>query len=223
MSWSFLILAAFIAGLIYFIKHLPEILRSISGLPYVRREALFSPAEKLFLDALEKAIDGKFKIYAKVRMSDILDIKTNISQKDYQVALNGINCKHIDFVLCNSLDASFLCGIELDDKTHNQSSRKKRDAFVDKAFEAAGLPLFRFKTKAGYNVDELREHILTGLGLIKPVEAVVDLEPAKKEGICPNCSGPMTRKKASAGENAGKIFWVCNNYQNCKTAIQADS
>jgi ssDNA-binding Zn-finger/Zn-ribbon topoisomerase 1 len=224
MTWKLFILFAILALVIYFIKHLPVLLQSSMRLPYVKREALFSPAEKLFLDALEKAIDGQYKIYGKVRLADIMDVRNNLSAKNKQIALNGISSKHIDFVLCNEKDASIVCGIELDDKSHNQSNRIRRDEFVDKSFEAADLPLFRFKAKSGYDVEEIRTQILKGLGALKSENVAAPSEKVEgpKEGVCPKCSGPMTRKKASAGENAGKVFWVCNNYQTCKTAVAAD-
>lgn len=41
---------------------------------------------------------------------------------------------------------------------------------------------------------------------------------AKQEDapVCPDCEKPMTRRKARAGKNAGKDFWGCTGYPNCK-------
>ncbi len=33
---------------------------------------------------------------------------------------------------------------------------------------------------------------------------------------CPDCGKPMTRRKAHAGSNAGKAFWGCTAYPDCK-------
>ena len=222
-----IILFGIIAGLIYLFKNLPQIMLSKMRLPYEKRDALFSPAEKLFLTALEKAIGNQYEIFGKVRMADIMDVKKNVNGKDYQIAWNGISSKHIDFVLCDATDSSFVCGIELDDRSHEQGNRADRDVFVNKAFETISLPLVRFKARAGYDVEQIRNQILRELGVLKPEEPIASAEatppPVENEKTCPKCSGPMTRRKASAGENAGKIFWVCNNYGSCKTAIVAES
>ena len=56
--------------------------------------------------------------------------------------------------------------VELDDKTHEQPERQERDAFLDAAFEAAGVPLIRFKAQARYDADEVRRGVLRGLALL---------------------------------------------------------
>ena len=41
---------------------------------------------------------------------------------------------------------------------------------------------------------------------------------AKNENApsCPNCGKPMTLRKASKGQNAGKEFWGCTGYPDCR-------
>ena len=41
---------------------------------------------------------------------------------------------------------------------------------------------------------------------------------AQQEGApeCPECGKPMTRRKARSGKNAGKEFWGCTGYPECK-------
>lgn len=41
---------------------------------------------------------------------------------------------------------------------------------------------------------------------------------AKQEGApdCPDCGQPMTRRRARSGPNAGKHFWGCTGYPECK-------
>jgi restriction system protein len=36
---------------------------------------------------------------------------------------------------------------------------------------------------------------------------------------CPNCQGQMTLRTAKTGKNAGKSFWGCANYPDCKGII----
>lgn len=39
-----------------------------------------------------------------------------------------------------------LAAIELDDKTHNQPERRRRDMFVNSIMSSANMPLLRFQT-----------------------------------------------------------------------------
>jgi len=52
--------------------------------------------------------------------------------------------KHIDFVLADGQGA-FVCGIEVDDASHDNPYAKGVDAFKDRVFLSAGLPLYRFR------------------------------------------------------------------------------
>jgi four helix bundle suffix protein len=41
---------------------------------------------------------------------------------------------------------------------------------------------------------------------------------AKQEGapVCPECGKPMTRRQARSGKNAGRDFWGCTGYPDCR-------
>ena len=62
-------------------------------------------------------------------------------EKDYMAYFNKIKAKHTDFVLCDPDTLEILCGVELDDPSHDRPERIERDEFVDHVYEAAGIPL----------------------------------------------------------------------------------
>ena len=62
-------------------------------------------------------------------------------------AFRHINGKSVDFVLCDKETLRPAYAIELDDLTHEQSDRRKRDAEVERIFKEANLPSVRFKNK----------------------------------------------------------------------------
>lgn len=66
-----------------------------------------------------------------------------------------IDRKHVDFLLCDPVTMRPMVGIELDDNSHQRPDRQERDAFVDQAFQAAGLPLLHVAVKRAYVVTEL--------------------------------------------------------------------
>lgn len=47
---------------------------------------------------------------------------------------------------------------------------------------------------------------------------------AKQEDApaCPDCGKPMTLRKARTGKNAGKDFWGCTGYPNCKGTLEME-
>ena len=36
---------------------------------------------------------------------------------------------------------------------------------------------------------------------------------------CPDCSGPMVRRRAKVGANAGEVFWGCSRFPKCRGTI----
>ena len=38
----------------------------------------------------------------------------------------------------------------------------------------------------------------------------------KSPPICPDCGKPMARRRAKSGKNAGREFWGCTGYPDCK-------
>jgi four helix bundle suffix protein len=40
--------------------------------------------------------------------------------------------------------------------------------------------------------------------------------------LCPDCGKPMTRRKANTGKNAGKEFWGCTGYPECRGVRKID-
>lgn len=129
---------------------------------YHRRDYLFTAAERSFFGVLERAVDGKYRIFAKVRLADLLWIPKGTGA--YRSLHNRIQSKHIDYVLCDPDRVRPELAIELDDASHERASRRTRDAFVDEALASAGLPLLRIRARRAYNVDEVQARIAAALG-----------------------------------------------------------
>jgi hypothetical protein len=125
-------------------------------LPYEGRGHLLSPAERSFLGVLERAAEGESRVLAKVRLADVIKTKPGIGPGERQKAFHRIQSKHLDFVLCAPEDYSIQAVIELDESPHNKTSRRKRDEFVDRALESAGIPITRIPARRGYAVEDIR-------------------------------------------------------------------
>lgn len=111
--------------------------------PFCARESLVSAAERSFLAALDAAIGPEHRVFAKVRLADIVTLRGAAESRTG--LMNKVRQKHVDFVVCDRNSLRFVAVIELDDSTHETPKGRARDAFVDSALRAAGLPLVRFR------------------------------------------------------------------------------
>ncbi len=132
--------------------------RSI-GFPYNKNPNFLTPAESSFFRVLEKAVGDKLRVFVKVRMADVIKVRYGLSRMDKGIAFNKIKSKHLDFVVCGAEDLDVRFAVELDDSSHRKSNRQDRDKFVDKALDAAGVPIFHFDVKRAYSMQELRDVI----------------------------------------------------------------
>ncbi len=128
--------------------------------------------------------------------------------------------KHLDFLVCDSVTMKPLLGIELDDSSHKRDDRQERDDFVDRVFEAAGLPLLRLPVQREYNTREVAAKIAPLLkDKINPSTTPPQPETGKQENaipLCPKCGIPMALRTVSQGEHKGKQFYGCRNYPRCR-------
>ncbi len=126
-------------------------------LPYEKRDALVTDTELEFYQVLAESAGEHWTIFAMVRIADLIKVVDETPKRlSWQ---NRINCKHIDFVLCDPESLVPRVAIELDDRSHQRTDRIERDRFVDDAMEAAGLPLLRVKVRSEYDPDKLRQRI----------------------------------------------------------------
>jgi len=128
--------------------------------PYVPAEALLTQAETAFFASLQLAVGEDFILFSKVRLADVIEVRPGLVNKFRMRAFNRICGKHLDFVICDPDSFTVLGAIELDDKSHQQSNRRQRDAFIDKALSAAGIPILHMPAQKRYSALKLRGQVL---------------------------------------------------------------
>lgn len=134
---------------------------SAKPLPYKRKDWLFSKAERSFFGVLQQAVGNEHLIFAKTRIGDLLWLPKGVAGR--MSHWNRIQSKHVDFVICSKDEVRPLVAIELDDSSHGTQKGQARDAFMEEAFKAAGLPLLRIPCKAGYVANDLANLIRTAM------------------------------------------------------------
>lgn len=133
--------------------------------PFGVRDDFLSPAELSFYHVLRSALPPDAAVAMKVRLGDILFVR---QPHQNQAARNRINQKHVDFLLCDAATMKPRLVIELDDSSHQRVSRQERDAFVDEALAAAGLPILHITAARSYVPQEVWSKICEKLSVRSP-------------------------------------------------------
>lgn len=139
--------------------------------PYKRAPLLFTPAERIFYKQLVRAVNGEYLVFGKVRVADLVTIKSTYGSKGSMRDLARVAQKHVDFCLCDPETLAVVCAIELNDKSHDREDRKSRDGFLNKVFKDVGLPIVWMKAQNNYNPAEIRQSIRTSIeGALHPAK-----------------------------------------------------
>ena len=147
-----IMIVGIILGLVFALKLIQAQPGKNAG--YESRGNLFTPAERSFLRVLEQALDSRYRVFGKVSLGDLLKPAKGLAAGKRTSALNRINQKHVDFVVCTANELALVGVLELDDQLHG------RDEFVDQSLGMAGIPLLRFPANNGYAVQDVRARLV---------------------------------------------------------------
>jgi len=206
---------------------------------YESRGNLYTQDERSFLGVLEQALDNRYRVFGKVLLSDLIKPAKGLDAGRWTTALNRINRKHVDFVICTANEFALVGVLELDDQMRGREVRAGRDEFVDQALAMAGIPVLRFPAKKGYAVHEVRarltEMMLAGTksGVVssaqKPIallnatlDAIMESNPVQPDSVvpdCPICSAAMVKRFTIRGQNAGNYIWACSTFPMCRQLV----
>ena len=221
MSWTILVIIIAILAMIILALSLRQSKKQ-PEYPYIKRDALFTAAERSFFGVLQQAVGENALIFGQVRIADVIQTKKGLSRNDWQKYFNKISQKHFDFLLCNKHDLSVLSAIELNDSSHEGKKRIDRDRFLEGACNAANLPLIQIPAQSTYNVNEIQKILAAYLSDVNPVlslnkpASIIEDQPSDTQKICPKCSSEMTIKVARKGRTVGNNFWGCSAFPKCK-------
>ncbi|MRH41562.1 DUF2726 domain-containing protein [Aquibacillus halophilus] len=192
-------------------------------LPYSKRDDFLSNAELSFYKVLQQYIGNKAIICPKVSLQDIFFVNKG-NQSERSTYNNKISRKHVDFLLCSTDTVEPICGIELDDRSHQRADRMERDKFVEQVFETAELPLVRFQNKSAYSMSDLQEKLdsaLNGFEKATPIGSQTNSTETNNDSApeCKKCGAQMVKREAKKGDNKGKLFYGCPNFPKCREVV----
>ncbi|XXQ69222.1 DUF2726 domain-containing protein [Neisseriaceae bacterium B1] len=153
--FTILILLAIFSLLLYALFHLKKRNPFTDGtpLPYFRRP-LMTQTELAVYDVLLEALP-EYMIFPQVQASRVLEVPKS---RETYYWFNFVSRLSYDFVVCR-LDGVPLAAIEIDDATHALPERQEADNRKNKATEAAGVAMIRWKVGQTPNVREIRRLI----------------------------------------------------------------
>jgi hypothetical protein len=167
---------AILAGLAVFAKRLlTAIPRSqadqVSGIPSsitLTQRPILTDAETKFFRALQAAVGKQYAIFPQLPLWTFIQPEPHDAQAA-RTFTNRISLKRVDFVLVDPTSLKPHVVIELDDRSHEQETRQKRDAFVATVLEQAGIELVRIRTAATYNSQTIQNQL--GLNTLENLAA----------------------------------------------------
>jgi len=220
---AFIALVIFLISFIYIALKSRKIDSSPIDFPYIKLEALFTPAERSFFGLLKQMYGNEYEILGKVRVADVMTPIKDMTRGEWQRAFNKISAKHFDFLLCSKSDLSVICAIELNDSSHNSKKRKERDAFLESACTAADLPLVQIKAQKAYTISDIKNSISPYLHFksqsipsFNDIEQLIKSNLQSDDRLCQKCGFTMSVKASKKGKNIGNEFWACSAFPKCR-------
>ena len=130
-------------------------MRRSKDVPRYRFERyLCTAAEWRFHAVLKKAVGERFDIMLQVRVAAVLRPRQGAAWvRDGR----RVSQKAFDFVLVDKGTSRVRAAVELDDRTHVEPERQRRDRFLEAACVRAGLPLVRVDVQAEYRLEDIRD------------------------------------------------------------------
>ncbi|RIK66078.1 MAG: hypothetical protein DCC65_10665 [Planctomycetota bacterium] len=172
---------------------------------YRGRGTLLSKGEAAFFGPLRMAAGRHYLIMCKVRLADVVTCSV---RRDRRGPFSAISQKHLDFVLCDPTTTQVVMAVELDDRSHEQAGRRRRDAFVNQVLAAAGVRLIRFRAAYRYSIPDIRDRIMASQNNMhdarKPFACGAS-EGTQRYASQSNRSDYHTRNTAGAPSDSGPI------------------
>ena len=185
---------------------------------YRPKGSLFTDAEGRFLRVLDEAVGVDHRVFAKVRVADLLAVGRVDDNAAWQRAFNQISAKHVDFVVCARDTLRIVAAVELDDRSHDAPDRQRRDAFLERAFAVADVRLARVPVRGTYEAAEVRALVLGHAVASAPVVAREADAAPEDTGVrrCHACGSPMKLRTAQRGADGVQEFYVCSDAPRCR-------
>lgn len=118
---------------------------------YTPKNVLISKSEQEYYDVIKSSLPDGYCIFPQINLATFIDRTDNHR-------FHNELFRNVDFLI-TSIDYRPLFIIEINDRSHLDNERKKRDEKVQKICEEAGIPVVKFWTSYGVNTEYINGKI----------------------------------------------------------------
>lgn len=148
--------------------------------------------------SLSELFDKQYYVAMQIPLADLFQTQSLPADSRWQA--HRVSC-----VICSRQNSEPLLIIQLDESTETESETYK---IINDLTKNSQIPVLRLGRDKDYSVVDLKT-ILS-----------VHLDTECGEKACPKCKDKMTLRLVTKGQNAGKTFWVCSRYPECKGVVK---
>jgi len=152
MTFLAMVLTAFVCFVLVFYIKQRQFSSPAVRMPYQLRRPLFTTEERELLAALEQAAGERYRVLAKVRLADVVEVTAVPRRAYWYHASNRISAARFDFLLCDPASLEPACAIEME-------AASEANAFLDELCQTIGLPLMRLDAEQARSFATLRSFI----------------------------------------------------------------
>ena len=129
--------------------------------PYLADRTLFTPSQRAFQAVLEQSVGKTYRVYGRVRVADIIDVRPRIPRRDRERAYARLGEHCFDFVVCRPDTSAIACAINLVPRSRLRKSLPHDR--LDHICAAAQLPFVRFRESEHYVLPDVQERIAAAM------------------------------------------------------------
>jgi hypothetical protein len=167
VSFFYLLVALAALVLLLVLLNLRSAWRRRRGLPYALRRTLFSAEEMAFLAALDEAVGTDYRVFGKVRLSDLVAVQRGVGKRAMESATARIEPVRIAFLVCDRASGKPTCAVDLVGGKSREARGRGPDKALGRACDSVGLPLVRVPVADTYSTKALAEQIYTAINAPK--------------------------------------------------------
>lgn len=164
---------------------------------YAARDAVFDEIHRNFLTVLEDVLDDHFRVFVRTPLGEFLRVEEGHID---------LRSRYISFLVCDRERLDVVCGILLQGASPTEAENLR---LLEDVFSQLDKPLYVFPMLANISRKEVRDKI----------GDVINASLLTR--TCPKCGSEMKLRRAVKGASAGKTFWVCSKFPECKGVARA--
>lgn len=133
------------------------------ALPYTLQQTLFFQEELDFLAVLDEAVGADYRVFGKVRLSDLISARRGTGKRPLTQTSARIDDLRIDFLVCRRATAAVVCAVDLVGRRLRPGRGRAADKALVRVCDALGLPLVRVAAAEAYSAKAVAEQIYTAI------------------------------------------------------------